>query len=94
MESTSHGEYGDIQGGKTSFWKALGLLCLCFYYWTMEGRSRVNLITSLFGDQRLPMLILGDERKVKTTKDFDAKKAAISGFSFYGKNYTYIMVLA
>ncbi len=50
-----------------------------------------NLITSMFGDQRLPMLILGDERKVKTKKDFDAKKAAISGFSFYGKNHTYII---
>ena len=50
-----------------------------------------NLVTSMFGVQRLPMLIVGDEKKIKTTKDFDAKKAAISGFSFYGKNHTYLI---
>ena len=50
-----------------------------------------NLIISMFGNLRLPMLIVGDEKKIKTIKDFDAKKAAISGFSFYGKNHTYII---
>ena len=50
-----------------------------------------NLIISILGVERLPMLILADEKKIRQSREFDAKKAAISGFSFFGKNHTYLI---
>ncbi len=43
-----------------------------------------------FGNERLPMLFISKNPNIKR-KEFDAKAAAILGFSIFGRNHTYLL---
>ena len=43
------------------------------------------------GSNRHPMIIVDNLKDLKNQKEFNAKKAAISGFSMFGKDYFYLL---
>ena len=55
----------------------------------MKVLSKIML--SVIGHERLPMLIVDKNPKSNNDKQLSAKSAAINGFSFFGKNHTYLL---
>ena len=50
-----------------------------------------SIMSEILGKNRLPMLIIDSPYILKDKFKFNAKVAAINGFSFFGKNYTYLL---
>ena len=50
-----------------------------------------KIITTVIGNQRLPMLIIDQNPTIKIRSTFNARAAAIYGFSIFGKNHTYLL---
>ena len=50
-----------------------------------------EIYSSIFGKNRLPMLIIDKEATVKDRKQFSARTTAINGFSFFSKNKYYAL---
>ena len=50
-----------------------------------------SIMTEVLGKNRLPMLIVDNFNKLKDRFKFNAKVAAINGFSIFGKNHTYLL---
>ena len=50
-----------------------------------------KILLSVIGSKRLPMLIIDKNSKNNNVKLLSAKSAAINGFSFFGKNHTYLL---
>ena len=55
----------------------------------MKVLSKIML--PITGNERLPMLIVDKNPKNNNDKQLSAKSAAINGFSFFGKNHTYLL---
>ena len=58
-----------------------------------ESQLRVlkNILATILGSQRLPMLIIDQDPKVIDRSIFSARLAAIYGFSFFGRNHCYLL---
>ncbi len=50
-----------------------------------------KIVETILGNQRLPMLIIDQNPKVLNRSVFNARAAAIYGFSIFGKNYCYLL---
>jgi len=50
-----------------------------------------DIMTSIIGNYRLPMLIIEQNLSAKNRSIFSAKFAAIHGFSIFGRNHTYLL---
>ena len=50
-----------------------------------------KIMTNLLGKNRLPMLIIDQNPKLKNKTFFNARSAAIYGFSIFGSNHTYLL---
>ena len=50
-----------------------------------------SIMSEILGKNRLPMLIIDSPYKLKDRFKFNAKVAAINGFSIFGKNHTYLL---
>jgi hypothetical protein len=50
-----------------------------------------KLLETFIGSERLPMLIIDQDPKNNLTQKFNARSAAIYGFSLLGKNYCYAL---
>ena len=48
-------------------------------------------MTNFLGSERLPMLIVDNDPSENDRKKFDARSAAIHGFSIFGRNHTFIV---
>jgi hypothetical protein len=56
-----------------------------------QVKALKNLVISIIGNDRIPMLIVDKDPKVLDRKSYSAKTAAILGFSYFGKNHFYLM---
>ena len=56
-----------------------------------QARVLNKIMTTVIGNQRLPMLIVDQNPTVKIRSTFNARAAAIYGFSIFGKNHTYLL---
>lgn len=50
-----------------------------------------KIVSSILGKDRLPMLIIDSNQNPFNRKTFNAKKAAIRGFSIFGRDHTYLL---
>ncbi len=50
-----------------------------------------KIITFFFGKERLPMLILDSKKIFSNRSEFNARAAAFLGFSFMGKDHTFLL---
>ena len=50
-----------------------------------------EIVSKIIGKKRLPMLIIDEKKNILNPKKFDAKTAAILGFSFFGRDHTYLL---
>ena len=50
-----------------------------------------KIMTTVIGKKRIPMLIIDQKPTIKTRSIFNARAAAIYGFSIFGKNHTYLL---
>lgn len=50
-----------------------------------------EIVSEIIGKQRLPMLIIDEQHSVKNKNLYDAKTAAIIGFSLFGKNHKFLI---
>ena len=50
-----------------------------------------KIMTTVLGEKRLPMLIVDQNPKVLNRSIFNARTAAIYGFSVFGRNYCYLL---
>ena len=50
-----------------------------------------KIMASILGEKRLPMLIIEQSPSALSRSVFNAKMAAIYGFSIFGKNHTYLL---
>ena len=50
-----------------------------------------ELVSKVIGNKRIPMLIIDEKKNIQNRKNFDAKTAAILGFSIFGTNHTYLI---
>ena len=50
-----------------------------------------KIISSALGKERLPMLIIDENPNLEDRSKFNARRAAIQGFSIFGKNHTYLI---
>ena len=56
-----------------------------------QVKALKKILLPIIGKKRLPMIIVDSLTSVKNENRFNAKKAAISGFSIIGKDYLYII---
>ena len=56
-----------------------------------QVKALKNLIESILGKDRLPMIIVDKNPKLSDRKIFNAKTTAIFGFSYFGKNHFYLL---
>ena len=50
-----------------------------------------KIVTKIIGKKRLPMLIIDEKKIIQDPTKFDAKTAAIIGFSMFGSNHQYLV---
>ena len=58
---------------------------------TGQKRALTNIVADKTGKTRLPMLIIDSKESVKQRKSFSGRGAGIAGFSFLGKDITYVL---
>ena len=56
-----------------------------------QVKALTKILSTILGNQRLPMLIIDQNPKILDKSIFNARSAAIYGFSIYGKNHTYLL---
>jgi len=58
-----------------------------------NNQTRVlnKIMTTVIGNRRLPMLIIDQNSTIKIRSTFNARAAAIYGFSIFGTNHTYLL---
>ncbi|MBF7072362.1 AMP-binding protein [Glaciecola sp. MH2013] len=56
-----------------------------------QSKTLVNIMQSILGKQRLPMLIVDTEAVAKGRKGFSARTAGIQGLSFFGRKHVYAL---
>ena len=56
-----------------------------------QTKALNSIMSKLLGKERLPMLILDKKPELKNKNNFNAKIAAIIGFSIFGKNHHYLL---
>ena len=56
-----------------------------------QVKTLQKIMHHLIGNERLPMLIVDQDVKKINRSNFNARIAAINGFSIFGKNYTYLL---
>lgn len=56
-----------------------------------QTKVLTKIMNSILGEKRLPMMIVEKEISKINRSSFNAKIAAINGFSVFGKEYTYII---
>ena len=56
-----------------------------------QTKALNKIMSKLLGKERLPMLILDKKPEFKNKNNFNAKIAAIIGFSIFGKNHQYLL---
>ena len=58
-----------------------------------QNQTRVlnEIMSNLLGKTRIPMLIIDQKPNISDAKKFNAKTAAIIGFSMFGKNHSYLL---
>ena len=57
----------------------------------LQQESLLKISKDFIGDQRLPMIIVDNEKILKDKKKFSARAAAILGFSIFGKEKCFIL---
>jgi Acyl-protein synthetase, LuxE len=57
----------------------------------IQGIALSKIMTSFFGKQRMPMLIIDSESTIKNRLNFSARTAGILGFSMFGRNLTFAL---
>jgi len=50
-----------------------------------------EIVSEILGKKRVPMLIIDEKKDILDPKKFDAKTAAILGFSLFGSNHHYLI---
>ena len=50
-----------------------------------------EIVSKILGKKRIPMLIIDEKKDILNPKKFDAKTAAILGFSLFGRNHFYLI---
>ena len=50
-----------------------------------------EIASKILGKQRLPMLIIDEKKNISDPKQFDAKTAAVLGFSLFGNSHHYLI---
>ena len=50
-----------------------------------------TVVKKILGNRRLPMLIIDEKKDIKNHKQFDAKTAAVIGFSLFGTDHHYLI---
>ena len=50
-----------------------------------------TVVKKILGNTRLPMLIIDEKKDIKNQNQFDAKTAAIIGFSLFGTDHHYLI---
>ena len=56
-----------------------------------QVKTLKEIMTPILGNKRLPMLIIDQNPKALSKSTFNARLAAIYGFSLFGKNHTYLL---
>ena len=56
-----------------------------------QSKALNKIISSVLGKDRLPMLIIDENPNLEDRSKFNARRAAIQGFSIFGKNHTYLL---
>ena len=56
-----------------------------------QMKTLTNIIETVLGKERLPMLIIDRKPNLNNKSDFNARAAAIIGFSLFGKNNCYLL---
>ena len=56
-----------------------------------QTKALNKIISSVLGKDRLPMLIIDQNPNLEDRSRFNARRAAIQGFSIFGKNHTYLL---
>ena len=56
-----------------------------------QKKTLSKIVEDLLGKERLPMLIIDKKSTIYNKEQFNAKVAAIMGFSLFGKEYTYLL---
>ena len=56
-----------------------------------QAKALSKIMSSILGNHRLPMLIIDKNPKISDRSTFNAKSAAIYGFSIFGKDQTFIL---
>ena len=58
-----------------------------------ENQTKVlnEIVSEVIGKKRLPMLIIDEKIKISNKNNFNAKTAAIIGFSIFGYDHTYLI---
>ena len=56
-----------------------------------QTKALTKIMSTIFGNIRLPMLIIDKSPKIINRSIYNARAAAIYGFSIFGKNHTYIL---
>ena len=54
-----------------------------------QKKVLTGIVSSVIGKERIPMLIIDSDPSIKVNNNINARKAAIYGFSVFGKNITY-----
>jgi len=50
-----------------------------------------SIVKKILGNKRLPMLIIDEKKQINDQKQFDAKTAAVVGFSMFGTDHHYLI---
>lgn len=50
-----------------------------------------EIVSNVIGNKRIPMLIVDEKDNIDDKKEFDAKTAAVIGFSLFGTNHTFLL---
>ena len=58
---------------------------------TNQSRVLNKIMSNLLGKHRLPMLIIDQDPRLRETSVFNARIAAIQGFSIFGRDYHYLL---
>ena len=56
-----------------------------------QKKVLTGIVSSVIGKERIPMLIIDSDPSIKVNNNINARKAAIYGFSVFGKNITYAL---
>lgn len=56
-----------------------------------QKKTLSKIVENFLGKERLPMLIIDKKSSIYNKEEFNAKTAAVMGFSLFGKDYTFLI---